>query len=151
MSHTKPDSPDTGIAPGQLSPSSKVELTLARHLIKPVIYLGPVPLLVFGIWKGWAGFWGATVGLGLVVANFLVAGYILSRAAEISPTMYHAAALFGFFLRLGLLIASMLLLWQLVELDRLSFGLTAVTVYMTLLILESIGVARGKERKLEWA
>ena len=66
-----------------------------------------------------AGCTAAGVGLAVVVANFLLAGALLSRSARISLSLYHAAALFGFFLRLGLITLTMVLLTQLTEIDRL--------------------------------
>ena len=39
---------------------------------------------------------------------------------------------------------------EFVELDRMAFGISAVVTYMVLLILESVAVARGRERDLDW-
>jgi hypothetical protein len=64
--------------------------------------------------------------------------------------MYHAAALFGFFLRLGLIMLTMYLVVSLVELDRMAFGIATVVTYMVLLALEAVAVARGRERDLDW-
>jgi hypothetical protein len=45
---------------------------------------------------------------------------------------------------------AMLLIVQFVEIDRLAFGVSAVVTYMVLLVLESVAVARGRERDLDW-
>jgi hypothetical protein len=86
----------------------------------------------------------------MVVANFLLAGAVLSWAIRVSLTMYHAAALIGFLLRLGLIAGSMLVVVQFVDLDRLSFGIAAVVSYLALLTMEALAVARGRERELDW-
>ncbi len=107
-------------------------------------------IALFALLRGSDGAFGALLGSAVVVGNFLLAGAMLSLAIRISLAMYHAAALFGFFLRLGLIILTMLLIVELVELDRLAFGISAVVTYMVLLILESVAVARGRERDLDW-
>ncbi len=112
--------------------------------------MAPVVILVFWLTRGVDGLIGSAIGAAVVVANFMLAGAMLSLAVRISLAMYHAAALFGFFLRLGLIMATMLLIVQFVEIDRLAFGVATVVTYMVLLVLESIAVARGRERDLDW-
>ncbi len=85
-----------------------------------------------------------------MVGNFLLAGGMLSLAARISLGLYHAAALFGFFLRLGLVALTVLIINQLMELDRLALGVTVVVAYLVLLAWEAVAVAKGAERELEW-
>jgi len=85
-----------------------------------------------------------------VVLNFLLAGAILSISARISLQAYHAAALIGFFLRLGLLVGAMYLIVAVVEVDRLAFGIAAVVSYLTLLVLEAVAVSQKREMGLTW-
>lgn len=127
-----------------------VESILARHTVQRAIYVAPVLILVFGIASGWLGAWSATLGVAVVVGNFLLAGAILSISAKVSLSVYHAAALFGFFLRLGLIILTMLAIVQFVEIDRPAFGITAVVAYLVLLSWEAVAVVRGQERNLDW-
>jgi hypothetical protein len=127
-----------------------VEVTLARHTVKRVIFVGPILLLVFWATRGADGLLAAAIGLAIVVGNFLLAGAMLSVAARISLSLYQAAALFGFFLRLGLITLSVLIISRLVELDRLALGVTVVVAYLGLLAWEAIAVAKGAERELEW-
>lgn len=127
-----------------------VESVIAKHTVARVVWVGPLIVALFAILRGLDGAVGATVGVAAVAGNFLLAGAMLSLALKISLAMYHATALFGFFLRLGLLMATMLLVAALFDIDRLAFGLSAVLAYMVLLILESVAVARGRERDLDW-
>lgn len=127
-----------------------VESILARHTVARVVYVGPVLVALFAITEGWTGAWSAALGIALVIANFLLAGAILSISARISLQAYHAAALIGFILRLGLFAGAAYLIAALVDVDRLAFGISAVTGYLTLLIIEAIAVANGKERDLSW-
>lgn len=127
-----------------------VESVLARHTVARAVYVGPVLVLIFGLTRGWEGAWSSALGVAVVVANFLLAGAILSISAKISLAAYHAAALFGFFLRLGLLILTILLIAQFVPIDRLAFGITAVVAYLVLLTWEAVAVSKGRERNLDW-
>lgn len=127
-----------------------VEATIAKHTAQRAVFLGPVILAVFWATRGLDGLIAAAIGLAVVVGNFLLAGGMLSVAARISLSLYHAAALFGFFLRLGLIALAVLIISRLVELDRLAFGVTVVVAYLGLLTWEAIAVAKGAERELEW-
>lgn len=127
-----------------------VESALAREMVLRSVYLGPVVVLAFWILRGWTGAWSAAIGVLVVVLNFLLAGAILSISARISLQAYHAAALIGFFLRLGLLVGTMYLIVAVVEVDRLAFGIAAVVSYLTLLVLEAIAISRKTERGLSW-
>lgn len=130
--------------------TTPVETVIARHTVRRAIWVGPLVIAAFWLFRGFDGGWAAAVGVGVVVGNFLLAGAMLSLALRVSLAMYHAAALFGFFLRLGLIMGSMLLVAAVVEIDRLAFGLATVIAYMVLLILESVAVARGRERDVDW-
>ena len=132
------------------SAKAPVESIMALRTVRRALWVGPLIVLVFGLARGMEGAFAAAIGVAVVVGNFLLAGAILSGAARISLAAYHAAALFGFFLRLGLIMGTMLLVVRFVEIDRLSFGLAAVGSYMVLLILESVALSRGRERDLDW-
>jgi hypothetical protein len=136
----------------QPSPLGKdVEAILARHTVRRVIWIGPPLIVVFWLARGSGGAVAAAVGTAIVVANFLVAGLALSKSARISLSLYHAAALFGFFLRLGLIMLVMFLIAQTTEIDRLAMGISAVVSYLVLLSWEAVAVAKGSERELEWS
>jgi hypothetical protein len=127
-----------------------VEATIAKHTAQRAVFLGPVILAVFWVTRGVDGLIAAAIGLAIVVGNFLLAGVMLSLALRVSLSLYHAAALFGFFLRLGLITVAVLIISRLVELDRLALGVTVVVAYLGLLTWEAIAVTKGAERELEW-
>lgn len=128
-----------------------VEVILSRHTAARAVYVAPILIAVFWLSRGGSGALGATLGVGVVVANFLLAGALLSISARISLAVYHAAALFGFFVRLGLIMLTVLLIARLVEdLDRIAFGISAVVAYLVLLTWEAVAVAKGRERNLDW-
>ena len=127
-----------------------VEAIISRNMVKRAIWVAPILILVFGITGGVASAVAAGIGVAIVVANFLIGGWILSTAAGVSLTLYHAAALFGFFIRLGLITLTMLLVASVTDIDRTAMGVSAVVSYLTLLSLEAIAISKGEERELEW-
>ncbi len=128
-----------------------VEVILARHTAARAVFVGPVLILVFWLIGGGDGALASLLGVAAIVVNFLLAGAILSISARISLAVYHAAALFGFFLRLGLIMLTMVVMTRSIEdLDRMAFGLSAVIAYLVLLTWEAVAVAKGRERNLDW-
>jgi len=127
-----------------------VEAIISRNMVKRAIWVAPILIVVFGITGGVAGAVAAGIGVAIVVVNFLIGGWILSTAAGVSLTLYHAAALFGFFIRLGLITLTMLLVASVTDIDRTAMGVSAVVSYLTLLSLEAVAITKGDERELEW-
>jgi hypothetical protein len=131
-------------------PPVAIESILARHTVVRAVYVAPFLIAIFWLTRGWEGAWSSALGVALVVVNFLLAGAMLSISAKISLAVYHAAALFGFFLRLALMVLSVLLIAELLPIDRLAFGVAAVVAYLVLLSWEAVAVSKGRERNLDW-
>lgn len=127
-----------------------VEARLAINTAKRAVFIGPPLVAIFWAFGGFDGAVASLIGVLLVVGNFLLFGAMLSVSAKISLSLYHAAALFGFFIRLGLITITVLVISQLVEVDRLALGITLVVTYLVLLSWEAVAVAKGQERELEW-
>jgi hypothetical protein len=128
---------------------------MARRIALRAVVIGPVAVVLGGLFRGSDGAIAAAIGVGIVVGNFLLSGVILSAAARISLSFYHAAALFGFLLRLATISLTMLVVARLFEIDRPAFGVAAVASYLVLLTLEAAAVARRdaafeKEKEMEW-
>lgn len=123
-----------------------VEATLARHIVRRVVVVGPLIVAAAGLLRGIDGAIAAAIGVTVVVVNFLVSGILLSAAASISLALYHAAALIGFILRLVLITVVMLVIANMFEIDRIAFGVAAVVSYLVLLTLEAAAVAAGEKR-----
>ena len=127
-----------------------IEANLAKETVARAVYIGPVLVLLFGLLDGWDGAWSAALGVVVVVANFLLAGVILSISLRISLQAYHAAARIGFLLRLGLFVGAVYLIATLVEVDRMAFGISAVVSYLALLAWEAVSITRDREREPSW-
>lgn len=127
-----------------------VEAIIGKNIAKRAWWVAPILIVVFGVLNGWLGAISAAVGVAIVIVNFVLGGYLLSSAARVSLGLYHAAALVGFFIRLGLITLTMIVIVNVVEVDRVALGVSAVVSYLVLLSLEAIAVAKGAERELEW-
>lgn len=128
-----------------------VEAIIGKNIAKRAIFVAPVLVAIFWLVSGIEGAVAAGIGVAIVVVNFVLGGYILATAAGVSLSLYHAAALFGFFIRLGLITMTMFLIVMVSpDIDRVALGVSAVASYLTLLSLEAVAVARGSERELEW-
>jgi hypothetical protein len=127
-----------------------LEADMARSTVARAVYVAPVLILLFGVLRGWDGAWSAAIGIGVVAVNFLLSGAILSISARISLQAYHAAALIGFFLRLALFIGAVYLIANVVEVDRLAFGISAVVAYFALLAWEAVAMTVNREREPSW-
>jgi len=131
-------------------PVMDVEAILALHTVKRALVVGPLAIATAWGLRGSSGAIGAAIGVVVIVLNLLASGALLSLAARISLGAYHAAALFGFVLRLLTITVSMLLVARLFEIDRIAFGVAAIATYLVLLTLEAVAIARGSEKELEW-
>jgi hypothetical protein len=128
-----------------------IEAIISTNIAKRAVVVAPVLALVFWITSGWEGAVASLIGVAVVVLNFLLAGYVLSYAARISLSLYQAAVLFGFLIRLGLITVSLLLIGGVTDIDRMALGISVVVSYLVLLSWEAIAVVNGKERDLEWS
>ncbi len=115
-------------------PQPAVEI--ARDLARRGVLVAPV-IIGFG-----AIFWGAngaaSVGyaLAIVVANFLLAAFMLGTAAQISLAMMGAAALMGFVTRLALIFLAVMLVKDLSWVELVPLGITLIVAHLGLLFWE---------------
>lgn len=127
-----------------------VEIVLARHTAIRAVIVGPVLVALFWAVRGPDGAIASGIGVLIVAGYFMLNGLMLAVAARLSLGAYHAAALFGFFLRLGLIAVTMFAVAALIEIDRPALGITVVVAFLALVTWEAIAVATGRERELEW-
>ena len=106
-----------------------IEAIIGTNIAKRAIFVAPILVLGFGLLRGWEG----------------------AIAARVSLSLYHAAALFGFFIRLGLITLSLLLIAGVTDIDRLALGISVVVSYLVLLSWEAVAYVNGAERDLQWS
>ena len=109
-----------------------IEVALARDIVKRTLFVGPIVVGVAWAIRGPVGALSALTGVAIVVGNFLLSGWLMSTAMKISLSAYHAAALFGFLLRLALIAGAMFAVAALFDVDRYAMGIAAVGILLKL-------------------
>jgi hypothetical protein len=112
------------------------ELEIARDLAKRALWVLPVAL--GASWLVWRtdGLLSTAYAMAIVVANFLAAAFMNSRAARINAAVLGAVSMFGFLIRLGLVFIAFFLAKDAPWFEVVPFGLTIVTTHLGLLFWE---------------
>lgn len=124
----------TAILSRDLGPAPEPEL--ARDMAKRAVLLAPIALVVGGAIWGTDGVASAAYATAIVLANLVLAAWMLSTAAKISYALLMGVALFGFLLRLGLVSAAVLLVRDAAWVEPMALGLTLVVAHLGLLFWE---------------
>jgi ATP synthase protein I len=116
-----------------------------RMLLRRVLpFVAPALCLAFVI--GWmlagtdAGT-SAAVGVAIVTANLVASALATSWAARISPVMLYAVALGGFFIRMVVLVAVLLVLDPMTWFSPTAFALAVVPATVALLAFEAKAIS----------
>jgi hypothetical protein len=111
-----------------------------REMIRRALpFAPPVVLVAFvagALLGGWDTGLSAAIGVVIVLANFVVHGWSLARAARISLTVLYGAALGGVIVRMGVIVGALFALDQLRFFSSLAFVLSALPATALLLIFE---------------
>jgi hypothetical protein len=129
--------------------SPDIEMTLAVHTCRRALLVAPAVVAVAFWVRGVDAIWGALAGVA-VVANFLLAGWILSAVVRRRPALLPAAAMAGFVARLGLVALALILISRLTPIDKVSVAMSVMASYVVLLCWEALAIGLGRERDLEW-
>lgn len=116
----------------------EVEREVARDLVRRGLLIAP--LVVIGAGLGWGrdGAISAAIGIAIVVANFLVAAAIMSRAARIGgPGAIGGAALGGLIFRMGVIVLALFSLRDVSFIEIGVLGVTLVGAHLGLLAWET--------------
>ena len=119
---------------------------MARSIVRRAVVVGPLMLVLFGLLRGLDGLVAAAVGVAIVTGYYLLTGAMMSWLARVSLGAYHAGALFGFVVRLGLIAVTMLGVIALFEVDRTALGFAVIATYVVLLIWEAAALGSTKRR-----
>jgi hypothetical protein len=113
-----------------------VEQEIARDIARHALLVAPVVVLVVGLAHSGEGAASAAIGLGLVIGNFLLAAALQAWAARISPAAVAGAAMFGYVLRLAVLLVAVLGLREISWIDVTVLVLTVAFAHLALLVWE---------------
>jgi hypothetical protein len=112
------------------------ETSIVRDMVRRAVWVAPVMLVVFGLVWGVPGALSTAFGLALVLANFALSAFLLATSARISLGLLMAAALFGFLIRMGLILAAVWAVHDLWWFAVIPLAITIVVTHLGLLAWE---------------
>lgn len=112
------------------------EVEISRDLIRRGLIIAPLLIAICGVVWGVDGMWSAAFGVALVLVNFAIAAALIAVTARISLGLMMGAILFGYLVRLGLLLVAFLLVKDLAWVSRPALGVTMIVTHLGLLAWE---------------
>jgi hypothetical protein len=117
------------------------EREVARDLVKRGLWVAPFWILLCGAIWGVDGAASAAYGLAIVLGNFLLAAAIMTVTARMSPAALMGGVLFGFLIRLGVILIAILLVVDQDWVNVVPLGITIVLFHLGLLFWETSKVS----------
>jgi hypothetical protein len=117
---------------------------MARSIVSRSVIVGPILMAIAWATRGVDGLVASAIGMAVVAGYFIFTGLLMSRAARISLAAYHAGALFGFILRLALIMVTMVALTRMFDVDRYALGFTIIAAYIGLLVWEAAAMSSAR-------
>ncbi len=112
------------------------EVSISKDIIRRGIIAGPVLIAICGAVWGLNGAWSALFAIGLVLVNFALAAAIVATTARISLGIMMGAVLFGYLIRLGLILVAVLLVKDAAWISRPALGTAIIVTHLGLLAWE---------------
>ncbi len=112
------------------------EPMVAKDMVRRGLPFVPALLLLAALPWGADGVASAAYAVTIVLANLLLAAWMLSAAARISYGFLMGAALFGFLLRLGLVSIAVLAVKDAAWVEPVALGVTLIVTHLALLLWE---------------
>lgn len=113
-----------------------VELHVTADMVKRGLVVTPVLIAICAVIWGAKGAWSSAFAIGLVLLNFLVSAALISYTARISLGMMMGATLFGYLVRLGLIMLAVLLVKDAGWISLPALGATIIVTHLGLLLWE---------------
>ncbi len=118
-----------------------VEIQISADMIKRGLVVAPVMIAICALIWGTAGAWSSAFAIGLVLLNFAVSAALISSTAKISLGLMMGATLFGYLIRLGLIMLAVLLVKDAGWISLPALGATIIVTHLGLLFWEMKYVA----------
>ncbi len=113
-----------------------VEIQVTVDMVKRGLLVAPVLIAVCAVIWGADGAWSAAFAIGLVLVNFLLSAALISYTAKISLGLMMGATLFGYLIRLGLIMLAVLLVKDAGWISLPALGATIIVTHLGLLLWE---------------
>jgi hypothetical protein len=118
-----------------------VEVKVSADMIKRGLMVAPILIAISALIWGADGAWSAALAIGLVLVNFALSAAIISYTARISLGLMMGATLFGYLIRLALLLLAVVLVKDAAWISRPALGATIIVTHLGLLLWEMKYVA----------
>ena len=105
-------------------------------VVKRGLVAAPVLIAICAVIQGADGAWSAAFAIALVLLNFLLSAAIISYTAKISLGLMMGATLFGYLIRLGLIMLAVLLVKDAGWISLPALGATIIVTHLGLLLWE---------------
>ena len=115
-------------------PAPEVDVT--KDLSKRGLLVAPLVVAVCAVIWGGNGAWSALFGVAIVLVNFALAAGTIAMTARISLSLMMGAILFGYLVRLGLILLAVLLVKDAGWISRPALGATIIVTHVGLLAWE---------------
>jgi hypothetical protein len=113
-----------------------VEREVASDMVRRALPAAPVIILLAALPWGVDGALSAAFAVAVVVANFLLAAWVLAAASRISYGLLMGAALFGYLVRIALIGLAIWAVKDLSWVEPVPLGLTLIVTHLGLLLWE---------------
>jgi len=113
-----------------------VEIQVTADMVKRGLVVAPAIIAVCALVWGTDGAWSAAFAIGLVLVNFALSAALISYTAKISLGLMMGATLFGYLIRLGLIMLAVLLVKDAGWISLPALGATIIVTHLGLLLWE---------------
>ena len=112
------------------------EGSIVKDMAKKAAIAGPVLILAFGLIWGIGGALSTAYAIAIVLLNFALSAAILSWSARVSLGMLMGATLFGFLIRMGIVLVAVLAVVHTSWVEVVPLGITLIVTHLGLLFWE---------------
>jgi hypothetical protein len=112
------------------------ERQVALDMVKRALVVAPLPIALGALVWGVSGAASVGYAVAIVLANFVLAAWMLGAAARISYALVMGVALFGYLMRLGLIFLAIFPVKDAGWVEPVPLGITLVVTHIGLLLWE---------------
>ena len=113
-----------------------VEIQVTADMVKRGLLVAPVLIAICAVIWGADGAWSAAFAIALVLVNFSLSAFLIAYTAKISLGLMMGATLFGYLIRLGLIMLAVLLVKDAGWISLPALGATIIVTHLGLLLWE---------------
>lgn len=113
-----------------------VEMQVTFDMVKRGLIVAPLLIAISAVIWGADGAWSCAFAIGLVLVNFALSAWLISSTAKISLALMMGATLFGYLIRLGLIMLAVLLVKDAGWISLPALGTTIIVTHLGLLLWE---------------